>query len=116
MAKVVNPLMSISATGQLGGTIIFAGLGKGSRAYKLKPPKGTGNPVRKTHYSNGCAAWKALTNEQKNSFVEAAKPLKLTGFNLYMRDWMNSITPENPTNWDQVGAVWDTPGQVWDFV
>jgi hypothetical protein len=116
MAKVTGPLMSMSATGQLGGQIIFAGLGKGSRAYKLKPPKGTGNPARKILYAEGCAAWQALTAPQKADYVTAAKPLKLTGFNLYMREWMSNTAPQNPTSWDQAAEAWDTPGQVWDFV
>ena len=114
MAKVTGPLMSMSATGQLGRQIIFAGLGKGSRAYQLKPPKGTGNPARKSLYADGCAAWQALTNEQKQVFVEAARPLKLTGFNLYMRDYLSAGPAPSGTQWDGGATTWDGGATTWD--
>jgi len=35
-----------------------------------------------------CDQWNALTEEEKQSYEEQAKPLQLTGFNLFMQECM----------------------------
>lgn len=112
MAKVTNPLFSIGATGAIGKTMIFAGLGKGHRAYRLKPPKGSGTPSRKQKYAQACANWQTKTEEEKNIYSIAARPLKLTGFNLYMREQLN--TQQGATTWDAGSTTWDAGATFWD--
>lgn len=114
MAKLTNPLMSLSATGALAGQIIFAGLNGGTRAYALRQAKVTGAPARKQRYREGCTAWQALTPEQQNNWRERGKPERLNGFQAFMRDWLNSWSPVTHTIWDGGLTTWDGGLTIFD--
>ena len=44
----------------------------------------------RTVFTNGMIAWKALTDEQQKTYNEKANKLGLFGFNLFMREYLNS--------------------------
>lgn len=114
MAKVTGPLLSMEAAGTLGKLLTFTATGKGHRVYKFSPPRGTGDAGRKAHYAAGCAAWRALDEEGKQGYNESARPLKLTGFNLYMREYMNAYNLPSGTTWDGGSTTWDGGSTTWD--
>jgi hypothetical protein len=116
MARVTGPLMSIEAFGMLAGRMIFTRTKTGFRCYENKPPKNSGTLERKAIYADGCAAWRLLDTEAKQAWRDQAIPLKITGFNLYMREYLITPTPSQPTSWDQAGQNWDQAGQNWDVV
>lgn len=41
-------------------------------------------------FADGMAAWKALTPEEKLVYYERAKKLRITGHNLFMREYLKS--------------------------
>ena len=87
MAKVKGPLMSVSANGAYGRAITFTGREGNQNARRWSQPSGTASPdqiTQRDNYAAGVAAWNALTSGEKITWAENARPLNLTGFNLFM--------------------------------
>ena len=114
MAKVTNPLMSLSATGALAGQIIFAGLHSGTRAYALRQAKVTGAPARKQRYRDGCTAWQALSPQDKSTWTTTGQYDRLNGFQAFMRNWLNTWAPTAGTTWDGGLTTWDGGLTIFD--
>lgn len=114
MAKVSGPLLSMDASGMVGGLVVFTRTPTGHRAYKLNAPKNTGVQARKDYYADGCAAWRLLTPEEKQTWSDDAVIYQITGFNLFMKEWMLTYSPISGTVWDDGATTWDGGGTLWD--
>ena len=113
MAKITNPLMSISATGTIARKITFSGSTGGTRAFLRPTPKGTGTPAHKSRYSDGCAAWQLLSPAEKAAWSETGEPRRLNGFQAFMSAWLLE-TPSPYAIWDGGAATWDGGTANWD--
>ena len=51
-------------------------------------PQTTAQQTRRTKFANGVAQWHLLTNDQKWIYRKKGAKLNMTGFNLFMRQWM----------------------------
>lgn len=62
-----------------------------SRAY-IKPiqPGTPAQLARWNKFASGVTTWQSFTGIVKNVYNTRAKPLKMSGFNLFMREHMNS--------------------------
>lgn len=95
MAIVINPFGSISAHGKFGGLIYQSG--KWGQIVKGHVPQ-RGKPSKLQliqNYLFGITAdkWRLLTDEQKEEWDKKASGLKMSGFNLYIKE--NIRTPGN---------------------
>jgi hypothetical protein len=91
MAKVDGPLLSLDASGSIGGAMTFSKWkGVNYVRYKTKPtnPQTTAQTTQRTAFSTAVAAWHALTTEVQDTWTARAKALGLTmsGFNLYVKE------------------------------
>lgn len=43
-------------------------------------------------FATGVSAWQSLTTVDKSKYNRRARPLQMSGFNLYMREWLNDNT------------------------
>lgn len=96
MVKVKSPLFSSTARGNLGKILIFTK----SKAKKIvkKFFKSFDNKTEKRLeirlvYSQGCSAWNLLTPAEKETYNENSKGKNLTGFNLFMREYLEEYIP-----------------------
>ena len=90
MVKINGPLMSFEASGQLAKTIIFQKnrMSRIVRPWKKKNPPGTLKAVvQRSEYGNAAADWRTAIPEIKRIFRKEAQNQKLTGYNLFLRDW-----------------------------
>lgn len=60
--------------------------------------------------------WHALNSAQKQALNERAKLLKITGFNLQIREYIAALPPPSFTVFDGGLTVWDTGITQWDGV
>lgn len=102
MAKTRAPLGSFSAHGALSKTLtyrtdkgrnIVSGFSKPG-SYRQKDPS-TSQQARRSLYSQGVSAWHLLDSSEQEEYVLRALSLHLTGFNLFMREFLN-----NPPDFD----------------
>ncbi len=95
MAKTVNPLFSLSAAGKLGGLIYQTGR-YGSYVKAHVPQRFKPSALQLQHnYAFGVTAdnWRVLSDQQKVELNERAGPMKMTGFNLYIKENFHSNLP-----------------------
>lgn len=88
MAKVINPLMSISASGRLGG-LIYQTSRYGNQVKAHSPHTKRPSELQlKQNYVFGQVAdeWRYLTESEKEEYNKRAVKLKMTGFNLYIKE------------------------------
>lgn len=98
MAKTKAPLGSFSAHGGLAKSLIYRvsqGVNIVSGFYKpgsyRQRPASVSQLAQRAIYSAAVVAWNSLTSEEKLEYVTRALPLHLTGFNLFLREYI-----ENP--------------------
>lgn len=58
------------------------------RFFKPANPQSMGQTFRRTIFSAGVILWQGLTPEGKATYNERAKRLKMSGWNLFMREWL----------------------------
>ena len=108
MAKVQNPLFSVSATGQFMKTVVYA-VWRGvayARGYFIPTNANTANQqVIRDYFSTAVGAWQAETEPNKTLWTNYANTnsLSMSGFNLYVGEYIkflhaNSGTPPTVTN------------------
>lgn len=61
-----------------------------NRYYIPANPRTVPQQARRTAYANGVSAWQALTQPEKDIYNEQAKGKNLSGYNIFMQDWLNS--------------------------
>lgn len=95
MAKTINPLFSVSAAGKLGGLIYQTGR-YGSYVKAHVPQRYRPSQLQLDHnYAFGVTAdaWRVLSDPAKQELNERAASLKMTGFNLYIKENFHSNLP-----------------------
>lgn len=117
MAKVKNPLASISARGAVGKLIIFTADAVRQSARGWHKPTGTpsaSQQTRRAKYTACAAAWNALTSEQKAAYDAEANLKKITSYNAYMGGCLLTTQPTCLTSWDAGETTWDAGATNWD--
>lgn len=105
MTRIKGPLFSLSAHGTIKKTITFRTGRQGARAqqYQHKHYDATDAQLeQRGAYKDACDAWHTLTTDEKQQFRIDAQPLKISGFNLYIKTILNT-PPSGPS----IYAVWD---------
>jgi hypothetical protein len=106
MAKVIGPLHSDGAAGQIGKTLVFAtwkGI-KYCRAYVIPGnPSTTEQQMVRGYFSTASAAWTAETPTVQTAWNTYASNngLKMSGRNLYLKAYWTFLQAHNgtaPTN------------------
>lgn len=58
--------------------------------YRPTNPNSVGQQARRTAFANGMSAWASLSTDQKNIYKRRAKPYKMNGSNLFMKEYLNT--------------------------
>lgn len=85
--------MSMEASGKIGPDLVFSKRKSGQMARYQRPPKDretASQVLQRAVYTAGVSAWNALTEEQKSEWIESAVNLHMTGYNLYMRNYLDT--------------------------
>lgn len=99
MARIKGPLMSVEASGQWGGALLFRKGKAGGHVSRLPAADARGTrPATqaqlavRSRYTQGREAWNALTSDQRAVWMERAEtdPRPITGFNLFMQRSMSN--------------------------
>ena len=104
MASVKGPLMSLNAKGKFGGAMVF-GSWKGipTCRQKVDPtnPNTAAQQTQRTTFTNAVASWHAQDQTTQDSWTDRAKALglKMSGYNLYVREYIKQgiVDPATPT-------------------
>ena len=127
MAKVKNPFLSLIASGTFAG-IMTANRGKNGQIMRSAPIRkinsltkaeihtGTWDQaIRRAIMRMGIEAWQAMPEVDKDPYNQAAKPLQMSGYNLFIRNWLRNPPLQPGTNWDGGTTTWDDSSTYWDF-
>lgn len=106
MAKLSNPLMSMTATGTLGDHLSYVQNGitavarslsrrRALRRAGIKLPPSAAQQAIRDRWTNGIAAWRSMSKQEQAAYSEAANAFAITGFNLFMREF-NTAPPQSP--------------------
>ena len=115
MAKITRPLLSFSAAGSIGQQIIYQGTKKTAiarRWFAPAQPRPANIVARRDKYRTAVNAWNALTSLDQQTWTVNAKPLNLTGYNLFLSVELKKIP--SGTTWDAGATTWDTGATTWD--
>jgi len=96
VAKVNAPLFSFKAFGSVGKGITYTaskGINIVKRFFKSKDNLTSRRLQIRETYQEGILAWKDLTPEQKQGYEEQASGKTLTGYNLFMQEFLNENIP-----------------------
>jgi hypothetical protein len=92
MAKTRAPLGSFSASGSIRKTLTYrSNLGQNIVSGYSKPgdyrvtPASEGQDLQREKYREAVLAWGELSSEEKSEYQEQAKPMNLTGYNLFLQ-------------------------------
>ena len=120
MAKTKHALFSLAASGSLAGQLLFAnqrgkqiarsmrGLRSAAVQRRTTPPSAA-QMARRATYAAACAAWQALTTNQREAYRAAADAARITPFNLYLKTALR----QTGTAWDGGSSTWDNGASVW---
>jgi len=96
MAKVKHPLMSIGASGSIGRAITFT-KSRGvaiCKGFSVSLDRESEEQlILRGVYSSGVVVWNGLSQPQKDVWNDSASGKKVTGFNLFMKNYMNNNYP-----------------------
>jgi hypothetical protein len=83
---------NLDIVGQVDNVVYYERLGiKTQRAHFIPVQPGTQPQLDWWQiFRTGVQQWQALTPIQKTTYNQKAKRLHMSGFNLYMREWLNS--------------------------
>lgn len=93
MAKVTGPLFSRTASGNWKKILIYTSAKRISIVKKFfisKDPQTEEQTEQRNLYSEGVTSWNSLTEEQKEYWGEESEEKGITGFNLFMREYLNT--------------------------
>jgi hypothetical protein len=94
MAIVKGPAYSDTAVGSLGRNLVFSQSGRLAfvRSKTLIVDKATARRrAQRDVFRAAADAWNLLTTEAKNEYNLLAKRLKLTGYNLFLREYVATV-------------------------
>lgn len=99
MAKVKRPLMSHSASGSIGKSLIYtSALKRGIvKGFFVSKDKSTEDQLYiRSVFNAGVAEWKSMTPEEKAAYNLQSKGKILTGYNIFIKNYMKeNYNPEN---------------------
>lgn len=72
------------------------------RWYRPTNPRTEIQQTWRAVFTAGFAHWRALTPDQKQAYNKRAYSLKMTGFNLHQREWLNNHKRGMP----QIEKIW----------
>lgn len=89
MAKTKNALFSTTAKGKVGPLVVENNKKTQYIKTNIKPKdkKTTKQLEKRKRYGQAVQAWRALTPEEKKEYNQRAKPLKISGFNLFIKEF-----------------------------
>ena len=96
MAKCLNPLLSLDASGSIGKAITYTsakGVHIVKKFFKSLDRQSDNQIAVREYFQQGCTEWNNLTPGQKEEYVNRASDLKMTGFNLFMKEYLNWNLP-----------------------
>lgn len=119
MAKVKGPFLSTSASGSIAGKLTARTTPRGAVVLAYSRP-GSRNPAppsqaqldHRATYGALVAAWRALSQGERDQYDADAAPLAISGWNLFVRQ--NISAPVTGTIWDSGGTIWDAGATLWD--
>lgn len=88
MVKVINPFFSVSCRGKFSGCVYQSGRwGQIVRTHVPQRYKPTALQLQQNYYF-GVASdeWRDLTDEQREEYNRRAVGMKMTGYNLYIKE------------------------------
>jgi len=88
MVKLLNPLFSNTASGRFGGLIYESGpWGPYAKALVPQHRKPTAKQIQQNYFFGIAAdSWRELTDAEKAEWNVKARGMKMTGFNLYIKE------------------------------
>jgi len=90
MAKVKFPLLSMEARGELGRAMIFQQQSIGGAIVKRftlpRVGQAASQLAQRQRYRAALDGWNALSDGQKTTYRQRARPLHLLGINLYLHE------------------------------
>lgn len=60
------------------------------KSYNFKITNTEAQQIQRQKYADGVLAWQGLTNEEKLPYNERAKSLPYSGYNLFLKEYLNS--------------------------
>lgn len=93
MAKTNGPLFSNTASGSIGPCLTFSLRKSGQQVRfqaKQKDKKSTLQIFQRALYSQAVDSWIALSDNEKREWKVAAVGLPMSGFNLYVREYLKN--------------------------
>lgn len=116
MAKITSPLMSITAAGSIGSMLTFSTTTSSPVAKRMSAPAkrtSAAQQARRVIYIDAVSGWHALTETEKAEYSAQAKPLNITGYNLFLSQILTAAPPAG-TIWDTGATTWDAGATIWD--
>ena len=116
MAKITNPLHSLTASGSVAALITYRHTAARAIAHRLPAASKSATAAqlaRRALYAAGCAAWQALTPEEKAAWAATGEVVNLSGFSLYIKTYLLT-PPAAGTIWDGGATTWDGGATTWD--
>lgn len=92
MAKVSGPLLSQTASGKIAERLVFSLRSSGQQVRFQKKQIDVITNARISQreiYSSAVAHWKALPDIEKIEWIQAASELQMTGYNLYIKNYLD---------------------------
>ena len=88
MVKVINPLLSHSASGRIAGIVYETGrYGTYAKTHTPQRKKPSDAQIQQNlYFGEASDSWRELTDEQKKEWNQKASGLKMTGYNLFIKE------------------------------
>lgn len=96
MAKITNPLFSMSASGSIGDAVTFTQTARGAVAKRFSKPSGlpaAGQVAQRAAYAAAVASWNALPAQDKAAWTITGKARGVSGYNAYLSANIGGATP-----------------------
>jgi len=91
MSKLIGPLLSLKASGSIAGNLTFSERKTGSQVRFQKKQKDVLTSDRVAHrarFLEAVASWNVLSEEEKLDYKHRAVSLAMTGYNLYLKEYL----------------------------
>ena len=93
MAKIKGPLLSLTASGKIAERLVFSLRKSGQQVRFQRGQKDVITVARLNQrgvYSAAVLAWNILSDLSKIEWISEAKELQLTGYNLFMQNYLGN--------------------------
>jgi uncharacterized protein with NRDE domain len=89
MVKIGGPLMSLEARGKIGERLVFSKRASGQQARFQKAQKDvitSDRTAQRSNYQSAVSAWNALSQAEKDAYIDRAVEKHYTGYNLFISE------------------------------